>query len=89
MSGPARVVKGTHDVRARGLPQFPVTLDLKTGLNFAAFCQASLPAGIFTRCRLMSSRHALRSIASSVGKLRNNPVLERDVVSMPAKICVH
>jgi hypothetical protein len=43
---PARVVKGTHDVRARGLPQFPVTLDLKTGLNFAAFCQASLPAGI-------------------------------------------
>jgi hypothetical protein len=46
MSGPARVVKGTHDVRARGLPQFPVTLDLKTGLNFAAFCQASLPAGI-------------------------------------------
>jgi hypothetical protein len=28
------------------LPQFPVTFDPKISLNFAAFCQTSLPAGI-------------------------------------------
>jgi hypothetical protein len=27
----ARSVEGPHGARARGLPQFPVTLDLKTG----------------------------------------------------------
>ncbi|MGA8470460.1 MAG: hypothetical protein WB721_16690 [Pseudolabrys sp.] len=27
----ARSVEGAHGARARGLPQFPVTLDLKTG----------------------------------------------------------
>jgi hypothetical protein len=43
MSILARSVKGTHDVQAPGLPQFPVMRDLKPELNFAAFCQASLP----------------------------------------------
>jgi hypothetical protein len=46
MSDPAHFIKGADDVRARGLQQFPVTFDLKSELNFAAFCQASLRAGI-------------------------------------------
>jgi hypothetical protein len=45
MSDLARSIMGAHDVRAQ-LPQFPVTLGLQSGLNFAVFCQASPPAGI-------------------------------------------
>jgi len=55
MSDPGWPVNGADDVRARGLPQFPVTFDPKIRLNFAAFCQASLPAGI--------SRNARRDVA--------------------------
>ena len=44
--GSARFITGADDVRARGLQQFPDTFDLKSELNFAAFYQASLPAGI-------------------------------------------
>jgi hypothetical protein len=55
MSDPGCAANGADDVRARGLPQFPVTFDPKIRLNFAAFCQASLPAGI--------SRNARRDVA--------------------------
>jgi len=51
MSDPGCPVNGADDVRARGLPQFPVTFDPKIRLNFAAFCQASLPAGISRNAR--------------------------------------
>jgi hypothetical protein len=83
----ARPVKGAHNVRARSLPQFPVPLELKTELNPAAFHQASLPYGNFMRHISISGRHAPRANAFSAGKPRKNPVIERDAVSMPAKIC--
>jgi hypothetical protein len=51
MSDPGCAANGADDVRARGLPQFPVTFDPKIRLNFAAFCQASLPAGISRNAR--------------------------------------
>jgi hypothetical protein len=44
--GSARFVTGADHARARGLQQFPDTFDPKSKLNFAAFCQPSLPAGI-------------------------------------------
>jgi hypothetical protein len=55
----ARSIKGAHDVRARGLPEFPVTWQPKSGLNFAAFCQASPPACISRRCRAGARRERI------------------------------
>jgi hypothetical protein len=55
----AAPVNAADDVRSRGLPQFPVTLDPKIRLNFAAFCHVSLPAGISRNVCRISSRHAL------------------------------
>jgi hypothetical protein len=51
MSDPGWPVNGADDVRAGGLPQFPVTFDPKIRLNFAAFCQTSLPVGISRNAR--------------------------------------
>jgi hypothetical protein len=60
--GLARSVNRAHDVWARGLPQFPVTLIRKPELNFAAFCQPSLPAQILRdRCRYLGDTHCERS----------------------------
>ncbi|MCK1514706.1 hypothetical protein IVB22_19505 [Bradyrhizobium sp. 190] len=84
-----RSVRGAHDVRARCLPQFPVPLDLKPKLNFAAFCQASLFAGISRDARRCRAGTRCKRNAVSAGKPRRNPVLERYAVSMPAKICGH
>jgi hypothetical protein len=89
MSDLARSNKGAHDVRARGLPQFPVTPDLKTGTERCCILSGITAREHFTRCTLMSSRHALRAIALLVGKPRRNPVLKRDTVSILAKICGH
>jgi hypothetical protein len=85
---PTRSVKGAHDVRARSLPQFPVPLDLKLELNFAAFHQTSLPAEIHAMHADVEPAGAV-SDRISARKARKNPVLERDQVSMPAKICGH
>jgi hypothetical protein len=63
MSGLARAADGAHDVRARDLHQFPVTLDLKLALNSAAFHQVSPPYGNFMRHSSISGRHAPRAIA--------------------------
>ncbi|MBT1509077.1 hypothetical protein KIP88_01065 [Bradyrhizobium sp. SRL28] len=89
MSDLARSNKGTHDVRARGLPQFPVMPYLKTGTERCCILSGITAREHFTRCTLMSSRHALRAIALLVGKPRRNPVLKRDTVSILAKICGH
>jgi len=59
MSDLVRSIKGAHDVQARGLPEFPVTRQLKIGLNFAAFCQASPPARISHRCRAGTLRERI------------------------------
>jgi hypothetical protein len=65
-SGPLR--QSEDDVRARGLPQFPVTLDLKTGTELCCILSGITARGHFTRCTPMSSRHALRAIAFSAAK---------------------
>jgi hypothetical protein len=52
MSGLARAADGAHDVRARDLHQFPVTLDLKLALNSAAFHQVSPPLRKFHATQL-------------------------------------
>jgi hypothetical protein len=39
-------VKGTHDVQARGLPQFPAMLDLKTGTELCCILSGITLAGI-------------------------------------------
>jgi len=57
--GLARSIKGADDVRARCLPQFPGTPDLKTGTERCCILSGITARGHFTRCTLMSSRHAL------------------------------
>jgi hypothetical protein len=50
--GPLR--QGADDVRARGLPQFPVTLDLKTGTELCCILSGITARGISRdarRCR--------------------------------------
>jgi hypothetical protein len=64
--GPLR--QGADDVRARGLPQFPVTLDLKTGTELCCILSGITARGRFTRCTPMSSRYALRAIALSAAE---------------------
>jgi hypothetical protein len=59
--GSDRSVKGAHDVRARGLPQFPVMPDLKTVTERCCILSGITAREHFTRCMLMSSRHALRA----------------------------
>jgi hypothetical protein len=70
-----------------GLPQIPVTFDLKTGTELCCILSGITTRGHFTRRTRMSSRTALRAIAFLARKPRKNPVLKRDAVSMPAKIC--
>jgi hypothetical protein len=70
-SGPP--IGGADDVRARSLPQFPVTLDPKSRLNFAAFCQASQPAGVSRhagRCRAGTRCERSRFSAGNPVKIR-------------------
>jgi hypothetical protein len=71
------------------LPQFPVTLDPKSRLNFAAFCQASLPAGISRMHADVAPARAVSDRDFSAGKPRRKSGANRDAVSMPAKICGH
>jgi hypothetical protein len=40
------LVGGAHDVRARGLPQFPITLDLKTRTERCCILSAITGAGL-------------------------------------------
>jgi hypothetical protein len=81
--GPLR--QGADDVRARGLPQFPVTLDLKTGTELCCIL-----SGI-TAPRAFHAMHAdvepARAVSDRIigGKTRKNPVLDRDAVSMRPK----
>jgi hypothetical protein len=65
-SGPLRQMR--DDVRTHGLPQFPVTLDLRTGTELCCILSGITARGHFTRCTPMSSRHALRAIAFSAAK---------------------
>ncbi|UPK06675.1 hypothetical protein [Bradyrhizobium sp. 170] len=55
--GLVRSVKGAHDVRARCLPQFPVTLDLKNdlknGTERCCILSGITARGHFTRCTPM------------------------------------
>jgi hypothetical protein len=67
---------------------FPSRLIRKPELNVTAFCQTSL-------ARAFRPMHADVELARAVSdciigvKPRRNPVIERDTVSMLAKICVH
>jgi hypothetical protein len=60
----------------------------KAQLNFTAFCQASLARAFYT---MHADVEPARAVSDCIigAKTRRNPVLERNTVSMPAKICVH
>ena len=85
--GLARSVDRPQDAGARGLPQFPVILDLKRGTERYCVLSGITAGGHFTQCTPMSNPHVRRAIASTAEKPRRNPVLERDTVIMLAKIC--
>ena len=85
MSGLARSIKGTHNVRAYRLPQIPATLEPKTGAELCCISSGNTASRKF---HATNRRHAPRAIAYSAGKPRRNPVHALDVVSMLTKICV-
>ena len=77
----ARSTKGTQDVRAHRLPQFPVGgPPRKRELNSAAFRQATPPHGNFMRHR--------ERFHIEPEKPRRNPLADLDGVMMLVKICV-
>jgi hypothetical protein len=86
-SGPC--VKGGHDVRARGLPQFPITLDLRTGAELC--CISSGITALRKIHAIYIDIWAARNASDRIVRrqTRRNPVLKRCAVSMRAKICGH
>ena len=86
MSALARSIKSMHNVRAHRLPQFPATLEPKTGAELCCISSGNTASRKF---HATNRRHAPRAIAYSAGKPRRNPVHVLDVVSMLTKICVH
>jgi hypothetical protein len=89
MSGPARFVNGAHDMRARGLPQFPITLDLRTGAELC--CISSGITALRKIHAIYIDIWAARTASDRIirRQTRRNPVLKRCAVSMRAKICGH
>jgi len=85
MSGLARSAEGAHDVRARGLHQFPVTLDLKAGTELCCISSGITALRKFyaTQLDIWAARTASDRIIGR--KPRRNPVLGRDTVSMRPK----
>jgi len=59
MSNLARSVKARITCEHAGLPQFPVTLDPKTGTELCRILSGITARGHFTRYTPVSSRHAL------------------------------
>jgi hypothetical protein len=83
--GLTRSIKDTRHVRNYHLPQFPGTLELKTGAELCCFSSGNTASRKF---HAANRRHAPRAIAYSAGKPRINPVAELDAVIMLVKICV-